>query len=355
MKTSTTKKPNRISAVVPTYNGASWLPRSIPKVDEALKRAELQTAEIVIINDGSTDNTLEVIPQIKTHYPIRVVTQKNGGRFLARKLGALEARYDHIIFVDTRVFIDVDALKYALDHYDEKADKVVWNSHVRVAKNGNIYARFWEAIAFVAWRKYFANPRDVSYGIKEFDYYPKGTTCFFVPKKVIIEANEWFESNTKDLKTSNDDTLLIRHIAEKHLINLSPQYSSLYHARSNLKQFCKHVYHRGKVFVDGFLRRDGNRFYWPLVFFLIVSLITPVFLLINPRFILPVVGIGLILWVIELLFTLLVKTPYKDALSLFILSPIFVIFYSVGIWMAIIKIYVISKLMARNSNDSKVN
>lgn len=61
-----------------------------------------------------------------------------------------------------------------------------------------MYARFWEAITFVAWRRYFANPRDMSYGIKDFDMYPKGTTCFFVPKTVIEDANSWFE---KILKT----------------------------------------------------------------------------------------------------------------------------------------------------------
>lgn len=344
-----------VSAVIPTYNGADWLPKSIPKVDKALQKAGIKSAEILVVNDGSTDDTIAVVKKIKTKYPLRIVTQKNGGRFLARKFGALEAKYDHTLFVDTRVFIGENSLKYAVEHYDESADKVVWNSHVNVAKEGSIYARFWDAIAYVAWRKYFSNPRDVSYGIKDFDYYPKGTTCFFIPKKILIEANAWFEKNTMDLKTSNDDTLLIRHIAEKHNINLSPHFSCLYHARPNLKQFTKHVLHRGKVFVDGFLRRDGNRFFWPLVFFLFASVAFPVWLLFNLKFFPLVLAAALILWIAELLYTLLVGTPYKDSLSLFVLSPIFAIFYSIGIWVAVIKIYLLNKLTSRRYSGPTVS
>ncbi len=339
----------KITAVVPTYNGATWLPKSIPKLNAALKRSGVKTAEILVVDDGSTDDTVKVVKKIKTDFPLRVVSQANGGRFLARKTGALEAKYEHLLFVDTRVFIGETSLKHVLENYDEKADKVVWNSHVRVDKAGNIYARFWDAIAYVAWRKYFSNPRDLSYGIEDFDYYPKGTTCFFIPRTVLVEANEWFVSNTKDLKTSNDDTLLIRHIAEKHLINLSPKFWCLYHARPNLRQYTKHVFHRGKVFVDGFLRRDGNRFFWPLISFLVLSIALPVWLLFNLSYTPSVLSVGLILWLLELLFLLFVGTPTKDALSLFALSPIFAIFYAAGIWAAVLKIYVKNKLVRGTS------
>lgn len=333
----------KVTAVIPTYNGAIWLPKSIPRVDVALKRAKLSAAEILIVNDGSTDNTLEVIGQLKTHFPIRVVTQENGGRFVARKTGTNRARYDHLLFVDTRVFIGKNSLKYVIDNYDENSDKVVWNSHVKIDKIGSIYARFWDAIAFVAWRKYFKNPRDVSYGADEFDLFPKGTTCFFIPKNVLEKSNDWFEKNTMDLKVSNDDTLLIRNVIESHNINLSPKFWCLYHARPSFRQFLKHVFHRGQVFVDGFLRNDGNRFFYPLIAFLILSLISPLLLVVLHGFLwLIIVGV-LIAWVCELLVLLLLGVEYKDALSLFILTPIFSIIYGLGIWKAFIKLFIVRK------------
>lgn len=327
-----------VTVVIPTYNGADWLPKSVPKVDKALQAANLKNAEILIIDDGSTDLTLDVVKKIKTKYPLRVVSQQNGGRFLARKTGALEAKYLHLLFVDTRVFIGETSLAYVLDHYDEKNNKVIWNSHVNIDKEGNIYARFWDAIAFVAWRKYFINPRDISYGIEEFDYYPKGTTCFFVPKNIMIEANEWFEKHTNNEKAANDDTLLIRHMAEVNQINISPKFWCLYHARSNLSQFTKHVKHRGQVFVDGFLRRDGNRFFRPLIGFLVLSVAVPVVLILEPSLISPAIILGVALWILELIVLLLLSTPKKDAVSLFILSPLFGVYYGFGIWKATIVI-----------------
>ncbi len=325
-----------VTAVIPTYNGASWLPKSIPKVDEALSTAGLVDAEILIINDGSTDNTLDVIKDIKTRHPLRVVSQQNEGRFVARKRGTLEAKYDHLLFVDTRVFIGKKSLKYVLEHYDKENNKVVWNSHVRVEKKGNLYARFWDAIAFVAWRGYFKNPRDISYGIIDFDKFPKGTTCFFIPKEVMKSANEWFEANTytKDLKKSNDDTLLIRHIARSNNINLSPNFWCLYNARPNFQQFVKHVYHRGQVFVDGFLRNDGNIFFIPLLLFLMISVSIPFVVVLAPSAIIYILYTLLGLWMLEFVALLAIGVDRKDAASMFCLTPIFSVFYAMGIWRA---------------------
>jgi glycosyltransferase involved in cell wall biosynthesis len=338
MKSNASKNPVAISIVIPAYNAAQWLPKTIPKVEEALYIAKIKTAEIIVVDDGSTDNSGAVAKKMKSQYPIKVVRQKNSGRFLARKLGTEKAMYDFILFIDTRIYIEPRALKFVIDEMAKNPERKVWTSHVYLDKEANIYARFWDALTTLAWRKYFSNPRDYSYGLKEFDYYPKGTTCFFAPRKVIQEANNWFETNTKDLKTSNDDTLLIRHIAGTNNININPQFSCTYHARTNFKQYVRHVYHRGKVFVDGFLRRDGNRFFWPLVAFLVLSVVTPIFLILHTAFILPVVALSVGFWIIELFVTLLLGVTAKDALSLFVLSPVFALYYGFGIWAAVLKL-----------------
>lgn len=335
-----------ISVIIPTYNGAGWLEETINKVEISLNSAAVDEFEILVINDGSTDNTIEVIEEIikKKDLPIRLISQSNGGRFVARRTGTDSAKYSNLLFVDTRVFIGKNSLKYVLTQMEKDNSRKVWCSHVRADKVGNIYARFWEAIAYVAWRKYFSDPRDISYGIKEFDDYPKGTTCFFIKKDVLKEANDWFVDNTKDLKTSNDDTLLIRHIAENSSINVSPEFWCLYHARGTLKQYTKHVYHRGKVFVDGFLRNDGNRFFVPLVLFLIFSALLPIFLISRPALIVPAFMLGLILWILELTAIIIVGVPRKDGLSLFILTPVFGIFYALGIWNAFVRLYIFNRI-----------
>lgn len=331
--------PVTVSAVLPTYNGSSWLPKSIPRLDKALKQAGVANAEILVVNDGSTDDTLEVLQTIHTEYPMRVISQPNGGRFLARKLGTEEAKYKYILFIDTRIYIEPNGLKFIVEEMAQNPERKVWTSHVYLDKKSNIYARFWDAIASVAWRRYFSNPRDYSYGINEFDYFPKGTTCFFVPKETIEEANDWFAANTKDLKTSNDDTLLIRRIAERTNININPKFSCIYHARSNFKQYLKHVFHRGKVFVDGFLRRDGNRFFWFIIAFLVGTVALPIVLILFPHLILPLLAIAATGWAASLALILLLGINPKDALSLFILLPPFILSYGAGIWAATVKIY----------------
>ncbi len=336
-----TKSDISLSVVIPAYNAAPWLPLSVPKLTAAIRSANIAKAEIIIVDDGSSDDTATVAKSLKVGYPIKVIKQPNSGRFLARAKGVEAASYDYVLFIDTRIFIGEDALKHVVNRLSVKEDRLVWTSHVVIDKKGNPYARFWEAITFISWRKYFANPRDCAYGSKDFDYYPKGTTCFFVPRAIILEANEWFVTQIKNAKASNDDTLLIRRIAESHQINLSPKFFCTYHARTSLKQYSKHVYHRGKVFVDGFLRRDGNRFFWPLVAFLVLSVSLPVFLIFSPMYIYAALVLFILAWFAELAAALLLGVPAADALSLFILSPLFAVLYGAGIWKAVIDIYVL--------------
>lgn len=334
-----------ITVIIPTYNGSSWLPSTLQHVEAAIKDAKLEKYEVLFVNDGSTDDTLEVIASLqkKADYPIRVVTQKNGGRFVARRTGTNEAKYPNLLFVDTRVYIGKTSLSYLISKHQADQTRNVWCSHVRVDKKGNIYARFWETVAFVAWRKYFKQPRDISYGIAEFDDYPKGTTCFFITKSILADANQWFEKNTKDLKTSNDDTLLLRYVAQQDSINISPDFWCLYHARSTMKQYTKHVYHRGQVFVDGFLRNDGNRFFIPLIVFLILSIVFPIVLVLWPGLLTLVFVAFFAGLALELLTMLLIGVPSKDAVSTMFLSPVFAVYYGAGIWKAFIKIFIVRK------------
>lgn len=332
-----------ISVVVPTYNGSSWLPETLQYIEAALATAEVTKCEILVINDGSTDKTVEVVGKLikASKYTVRLVNQENSGRFVARRTGTNEAKYPNLLFVDTRVFIGERSLLYIIERQAEDTSRNVWCSHVRVDTKGNIYARFWETIAFVAWRKYFRSPKDTSYGIAEFDDYPKGTTCFFISKEILRNANEWFERNTKDLKTSNDDTLLLRFIAQDNSINISPEYWCLYHARSSLRQYTKHVFHRGKVFVDGFLRNDGNRFFVPLILFLALCIVVPLVVVIRPTFLMPLLFTAAAGWVLEFVVVLFMGVSVKDALSTALLSPIFAVYYGAGIWNAFVKIYIL--------------
>jgi glycosyltransferase involved in cell wall biosynthesis len=326
-----------LSLIIPVYNSAEWIGPTLTHIFKALDGTRFDV-EIIIVDDGSTDDSVAAVKVIKSPKKVKltIIEQQNSGRYLARKRGVEAARYEHILFIDSRVYIDEGSLRYLERELKTTSDQI-WNGHVNIDKRGNIFARFWDAIVVIAWRKYFKKPTRTSYGIDSFDHYPKGTGFFFVPKKRLQDAMVFFEQSTNDLRHSSDDTLLIRYLAERQDINLSPEFSCLYHGRSTFKQFIKHAYSRGQFFIDGFLRK-GTRFFYPLLAVLATSLVGIILLLAFA----PVSFIYLI--VAAILFSILLTvgavilgvTP-KDSLSLGVLSVPFAIVYLLGLWRGIFR------------------
>ena len=344
-----------VSVVMPTYNAADWLEVTTDKIQDALLRAGFNksNSEIVIVDDGSKDDTKKVIASLKrkSSIPINYIYQKNSGRYMARKKGVSGAQFAYVWFVDARVHVAEESLKYACSEIRKSSENAVWNAHVDVQKKGNVIARFMDAITYIGWRRYFKRPRRVSYRLEEFDYFPKGTTSFLVPKGIIVDAMEEFEREDHDMQRSSDDTHLIRIIARDHPINLSPRFSCKYHARNTLKAFVKHSFHRGQVFIDGFFRPD-TRFFIPIIAFLVVSALGLVVSIAAPITIMYTIGLLAVVWVAEFVGALLLGVALKDALSLFALTPLFAICYGTGLWLAFLK--KVKQWLATSKNQKKV-
>jgi hypothetical protein len=149
-------------------------------------------------------------------------------------------------------------LKFISDLLDADSTLPIWNSHCEVELTGNPYARFWNVLTEIAYRDYCANPRTLRYGLEEFDRYPKGTTCFLAPRQALLDAIENFNSLYLDTRNANDDTSVIRWLAARQPINISPDFACLYRSRDSLLPFLRHAFHRGGVFVDGWSRAGGR-------------------------------------------------------------------------------------------------
>ncbi|MEK6279313.1 MAG: glycosyltransferase [Acidobacteriota bacterium] len=94
-----------ISVVVPVYNGGQTVSATI----EHLLWQSLAPMEIIVVNDGSTDDTAAILKRFGNR--IKVLTKDNGGPASARNEGARAASGSLIAFTDCDCFPDVDWLK----------------------------------------------------------------------------------------------------------------------------------------------------------------------------------------------------------------------------------------------------
>jgi len=250
----------RKAAVVPGYNEAGSIGAVVAEI-----RASDPELEVVVVDDGSTDGSGEAARAAENGVPLRVLTQPNGGRYAARKAGLEAAEGEYVLFLDSRVRLEPGALEFVAERIGHGED--VWNAHVVIEADGNPYGQFWNVLTELAFRDYFSNPRTTSFDAESFERFPKGTTCFLAPRKALLEAFGAFSTRYRELRNANDDTPIIRRLAEEGPIHISPRFSCLYRPRGNLRSFVKHAYHRGTVFLDGHGRRESGFFPFVLAFY----------------------------------------------------------------------------------------
>lgn len=120
-----------ISVIVPTYNKECFIKRCIKSVLEST----MQDFELLIIDDGSTDKTVEVI-KCFADTRIRFYKQKRNGPGAARNKGINLSRGEFILFLDSDDTINKDTLQMLLDGIREN-DVAIGNYNV-VYDNGKV-------------------------------------------------------------------------------------------------------------------------------------------------------------------------------------------------------------------------
>ena len=85
-----------VAAVIPLYNGAEF-------IEEAIRSVAAQTDpvdEIIVVNDGSTDNGPEIVRSLRNSYPITFLQQPNAGQSAARNAAINHTSCTHVAFLD---------------------------------------------------------------------------------------------------------------------------------------------------------------------------------------------------------------------------------------------------------------
>lgn len=97
-----------VSIILPVYNVEKYLRECL----ESAINQTLGSIEIIAVNDGSTDNSLEILKEYQQKGNIKIINQKNKGLSEARNSGLKEAKGEYIYFLDSDDYIDINSMKY---------------------------------------------------------------------------------------------------------------------------------------------------------------------------------------------------------------------------------------------------
>src|ERR1035437_2795157 len=122
------------SIIIPLYNKAKYIQKAI----HSILSQTFQEYEIIIVNDGSTDNSLEVISscQLST-VNYQLINQENKGVSTARNIGVKAAKSDYIAFLDADDWWEptyLEEIKRLIEEYPEAG---IYGSGYYLVKNGN--------------------------------------------------------------------------------------------------------------------------------------------------------------------------------------------------------------------------
>ena len=114
----------KVSVIVPVYNAEKYLNRCV----DSIISQSYNNLEIILVNDGSTDNSLLVCEEyLKKDDRIKLITQENRGAGLARNTGLLNAKGEFVIFVDSDDYLHNTAIEKCVNTQNQtNADLVMF-------------------------------------------------------------------------------------------------------------------------------------------------------------------------------------------------------------------------------------
>lgn len=126
----------KVSIIVPVYNSREYLESCL----DSLVNQTLKDIEIILINDGSTDDSLEIIQSYALRYPnlIKYQTVKNNGQGSARNYGISLAQGKYLGFIDSDDYIDKKMFEILYNYAEAGNYDLVVCPYYRVDEQGNI-------------------------------------------------------------------------------------------------------------------------------------------------------------------------------------------------------------------------
>lgn len=231
-----------ITIIVPVYNGAETIRQCL----EAILRINYpeDLMEILVVDDGSSDNTLNIVRELNSNRINVISNVENKGRAYTRRRGADEAGNDSLLFIDSRVIVDPNAIN-AISRNEDR---------IQIPKTVAGNRNQWDIALNLIRGSVFRNSDRYEYITEEnFDSLPKGTTAIFIPKDVFLDACTKIDYTSKFV--SEDTGLLLHVVKQGYRIFRNPDFKVTYLQRAGLWNNMVHLFERGPRFVDYYYGR----------------------------------------------------------------------------------------------------
>jgi glycosyltransferase involved in cell wall biosynthesis len=228
------EKEPKVSVIIPTYNRKDYLIKCLSYIEKQNTNFKF---EVIIVDDGSTDNTKSVVNTFSknSRLDIKHDNQKNSGPAKARNLGIKHSRGEYILFLGDDIYIE---------------DPNFLNNHMNfIEKYGNC-----ASLGFTDWTKEYKNdkfmrvlcPKGAQFNYSNFKIgeicsWPMFYTCNIMIKKTWFE-NELFDENFP--YAAYEDIELGYRLFKKGLkIRFNPEAIA---------------YHDHYYYFDSFIKRQNN-------------------------------------------------------------------------------------------------
>ncbi len=205
-----------ISVIIPVYNAEKYIRETL---DSVLSQS-LKEIEVICINDGSTDDSLNILKEYAAHDArIRIIEQENNGAGIARNCGLTAAKGRYIAFMDSDdLYPEQDTLDKLLQAAEKYNCRVV-GGYRQVLKQGEICDEKYDKVYNVIMhypkgciKKY----RDLQ---TDFNYY-----CYIYERAMILKENIIFP----DYLRFQDPPFFVRAVCAAKEIYLIPHPTYLY-------------------------------------------------------------------------------------------------------------------------------
>ena len=122
----------KVSVIVPVYNVEKYLERCL---DSILNQSFKEEIEVIVVNDGSPDNSQKIIDKYQKKYKnVKGYIKENGGLSSARNFGLTKATGEYVSFIDSDDYIDKDLYKSVSSKMNKKYDIIIFDYNVAEGK-----------------------------------------------------------------------------------------------------------------------------------------------------------------------------------------------------------------------------